>query len=286
MRRSVRRCGAGGVRRSAAVFPAAPSAGLLCVIVSPSTAAGADRSDSAAARAPRCLVVVCPSGTPRPGRAGGHRPRSDGSGGASSPPAAAQWREGRAVRRSWENRGGPAAATGPPGRRRRPAIRPVPAGPVSPPLSRSPGALMDAVFSVPEPHNEPVRNYEPGSAERDRLQRRLTELAAERIDLPMTIGGEQRMAGGDADRRRAAAQARARAGGHRTTPPTTTPRRGDGRQGRRADVAGAAVRRAGRDLPARRRPARRPVAGHAERGHHARPVEDRASRPRSTRPAS
>ncbi|MGC1213198.1 MAG: aldehyde dehydrogenase family protein, partial [Micromonospora sp.] len=56
---------------------------------------------------------------------------------------------------------------------------------------------MDAVFSVPEPRNEPVRTYEPGSADRERLQRRLTELAAERIDLPMTIAGEQRMAGGE-----------------------------------------------------------------------------------------
>ncbi|MEV0426565.1 L-glutamate gamma-semialdehyde dehydrogenase [Micromonospora sp. NPDC050495] len=56
---------------------------------------------------------------------------------------------------------------------------------------------MDAVFSVPEPRNEPVHTYQPGSAERERLQRRLTELAAERIDLPMTIAGEQRMAGGD-----------------------------------------------------------------------------------------
>ncbi|WP_422734229.1 L-glutamate gamma-semialdehyde dehydrogenase [Micromonospora sp. WMMD558] len=55
---------------------------------------------------------------------------------------------------------------------------------------------MDAVFSVPEPRNEPVRTYEPGSADRERLQRRLTELAAERIDLPMTIAGEQRMASG------------------------------------------------------------------------------------------
>lgn len=56
---------------------------------------------------------------------------------------------------------------------------------------------MDAVFSVPEPRNEPVHTYQPGSAERERLQRRLAELAAERIDLPMTIAGEQRMAGGD-----------------------------------------------------------------------------------------
>ena len=37
---------------------------------------------------------------------------------------------------------------------------------------------MDALFTVPEPHNEPVRSYAPGSAERDSLQRRLAELAA------------------------------------------------------------------------------------------------------------
>ncbi|MEH1014200.1 L-glutamate gamma-semialdehyde dehydrogenase [Micromonospora sp. CPCC 206060] len=57
---------------------------------------------------------------------------------------------------------------------------------------------MDAVFSVPEPRNEPVRNYEPGGADRDRLQRRLVELAGDRLDLSMTIAGEQRMAGGEA----------------------------------------------------------------------------------------
>jgi 1-pyrroline-5-carboxylate dehydrogenase len=57
---------------------------------------------------------------------------------------------------------------------------------------------MDAVFAVPEPRNEPVRDYAPGSAERDRLQRRLAELAADRLDLTMTVDGEQRMAGGAA----------------------------------------------------------------------------------------
>ncbi|HEX6969980.1 MAG TPA: L-glutamate gamma-semialdehyde dehydrogenase [Micromonosporaceae bacterium] len=55
---------------------------------------------------------------------------------------------------------------------------------------------MDAVFSVPEPRNEPVRSYAPGSPERDSLQRRLQELAAERLDLTMTIDGAQRMASG------------------------------------------------------------------------------------------
>ncbi|HWG99673.1 MAG TPA: L-glutamate gamma-semialdehyde dehydrogenase [Pilimelia sp.] len=57
---------------------------------------------------------------------------------------------------------------------------------------------MDAVFAVPEPRNEPVRSYAPGSAERDSLQRRLGELAAERLELPMTIAGRQRMGGGEA----------------------------------------------------------------------------------------
>ncbi|HEV7896471.1 MAG TPA: L-glutamate gamma-semialdehyde dehydrogenase [Planosporangium sp.] len=57
---------------------------------------------------------------------------------------------------------------------------------------------MDAVFAVPEPRNEPVRGYAPGSPERAGLQRRLDELAADRLDLTMTVGGRQRAAGGDA----------------------------------------------------------------------------------------
>ncbi len=56
---------------------------------------------------------------------------------------------------------------------------------------------MDAVSSVPAPVNEPVRSYAPGSAERESLQRRIAELEGERHELTMTIGGEQRMAGGD-----------------------------------------------------------------------------------------
>jgi 1-pyrroline-5-carboxylate dehydrogenase len=56
---------------------------------------------------------------------------------------------------------------------------------------------MDAVSSVPEPINEPVRSYAPGSAERESLRRRIAELEGERHELTMTIGGERRMAGGD-----------------------------------------------------------------------------------------
>ncbi len=56
---------------------------------------------------------------------------------------------------------------------------------------------MDALFSVPEPRNEPVRDYAPGSAQATSLQKRLGELASDPIDLTMTIDGEQRMGGGD-----------------------------------------------------------------------------------------
>ncbi|MEU9078861.1 L-glutamate gamma-semialdehyde dehydrogenase [Kitasatospora sp. NPDC004745] len=56
---------------------------------------------------------------------------------------------------------------------------------------------MDAVTQVPDPVNEPVLGYAPGSPERDRLVRRLDELAAEPVPLPMTIGGEQRFGSGE-----------------------------------------------------------------------------------------
>jgi 1-pyrroline-5-carboxylate dehydrogenase len=46
------------------------------------------------------------------------------------------------------------------------------------------------IFHVPEPHNEPVLGYEPGSPERDELRRRLDELTSERLDIPLVIGGE------------------------------------------------------------------------------------------------
>ncbi|MCO1580149.1 L-glutamate gamma-semialdehyde dehydrogenase [Crossiella sp. SN42] len=56
---------------------------------------------------------------------------------------------------------------------------------------------MDAITSVPAPVNEPVRGYAPGSPERASLQRRIAELEAEQLELTMTIGGQQRMAGGE-----------------------------------------------------------------------------------------
>lgn len=57
---------------------------------------------------------------------------------------------------------------------------------------------MDALFVTPEPRNEPVLQYAPGSPERAALESRLSELAAEKLDLTMTVDGQQRMAGGEA----------------------------------------------------------------------------------------
>jgi 1-pyrroline-5-carboxylate dehydrogenase len=55
---------------------------------------------------------------------------------------------------------------------------------------------MDAVTRIPPPRNEPVLTYAPGSPERADLELKLSELADSPFELPMTVGGEQRMAGG------------------------------------------------------------------------------------------
>src|SRR5690242_20209976 len=46
------------------------------------------------------------------------------------------------------------------------------------------------IFRVPEPYNEPVKGYEPGSPERDELRHRLDELSGQRLEIPLVIGGE------------------------------------------------------------------------------------------------
>src|SRR3982751_4311118 len=47
------------------------------------------------------------------------------------------------------------------------------------------------IFKVPEPHNEPVKAYTPGSPEREELRRRLKELESQQLDIPLVIGGEE-----------------------------------------------------------------------------------------------
>jgi len=56
---------------------------------------------------------------------------------------------------------------------------------------------VDAVTNVPVPANEPIKGYAPGSQERTALEHKIKELAGERAELTMTIGGQQRMGGGE-----------------------------------------------------------------------------------------
>ena len=55
---------------------------------------------------------------------------------------------------------------------------------------------MDAITAAPAPSNEPVRSYAPRTPQRESLVRMLAELADQRAELAMTIGGVQRMAAG------------------------------------------------------------------------------------------
>ena len=46
------------------------------------------------------------------------------------------------------------------------------------------------LFRPPTPRNEPVRDYAPGSPEREELRAKLGELRGQQLDVPMVIGGE------------------------------------------------------------------------------------------------
>jgi 1-pyrroline-5-carboxylate dehydrogenase len=47
------------------------------------------------------------------------------------------------------------------------------------------------IFTLPDPYNEPVRDYAPGSPERASLKQRLAELDGQQIEIPMIIGGKE-----------------------------------------------------------------------------------------------
>ncbi len=47
------------------------------------------------------------------------------------------------------------------------------------------------IAPTPFPTNEPIRDYEPGSAEKSSLKKRLSEMMAETVEIPLIIGGEE-----------------------------------------------------------------------------------------------
>jgi 1-pyrroline-5-carboxylate dehydrogenase len=47
------------------------------------------------------------------------------------------------------------------------------------------------IFRVPPPINEPIKGYAPGSPEKATLQAKLKEMAGQRIEIPLIIGGKE-----------------------------------------------------------------------------------------------
>jgi 1-pyrroline-5-carboxylate dehydrogenase len=55
----------------------------------------------------------------------------------------------------------------------------------------TPIAAVSGIRRVPTPINEPVKSYAPGSPERAELKARLKQMASERIEIPLIIGGQE-----------------------------------------------------------------------------------------------
>src|ERR1044072_760360 len=50
---------------------------------------------------------------------------------------------------------------------------------------------MSGIYKIPQPINDPVRNYAAGSAERQSIKKTLAAMSSERIDIPLLIGGRE-----------------------------------------------------------------------------------------------
>ncbi len=51
--------------------------------------------------------------------------------------------------------------------------------------------MSNAYFKVPHPQNEPIYSYAPGTPEREALKKKLSELMAKEIEVPLIIGGKE-----------------------------------------------------------------------------------------------
>ncbi len=51
--------------------------------------------------------------------------------------------------------------------------------------------MYNAYFKVPEPYNEPVRTYAPGSPERAALKAKLADMQSQQVEVPLIIGGQE-----------------------------------------------------------------------------------------------
>ena len=70
-------------------------------------------------------------------------------------------------------------------------VSPTPAAAGAGSASSPIGAVVSAIRRVPPPVNEPVKSYAPGSAEKAELKAMLARMAAERVDVPIIVGGKE-----------------------------------------------------------------------------------------------
>ncbi len=61
--------------------------------------------------------------------------------------------------------------------------------------------MANAYFKVPEPINEPIKSYAPGTPEREEIKKKLSELKEKQIEVPLIIGGEEIRTGNTAEMR-------------------------------------------------------------------------------------
>jgi 1-pyrroline-5-carboxylate dehydrogenase len=50
---------------------------------------------------------------------------------------------------------------------------------------------MNGIYRIPQPINDPVRTYSPGSSERQSIKKKLVSMSSEKIDIPLLIGGKE-----------------------------------------------------------------------------------------------
>jgi 1-pyrroline-5-carboxylate dehydrogenase len=55
--------------------------------------------------------------------------------------------------------------------------------------------MANGIVRVPEPINEPVHTYAPGSDEKASLKKRLQEMMADQVEVPVIVGGEEILTG-------------------------------------------------------------------------------------------
>ena len=51
--------------------------------------------------------------------------------------------------------------------------------------------MSNSIIPIPEPVNEPIRPYAPGSPEKASLKAKLNEMLSQEIEIPLIIGGEE-----------------------------------------------------------------------------------------------